>query len=248
MTISQAFPDQTGEMKIRSVRQLHICLLIAGACLVTTACKSQEDDPTGRDLCSIGTSCQQPAPPPLELFVSSEPAQVNEELRRLLNHDFSKGGRVYEFGPEKPKSWMDRRNRKHLPLRLYFVVEREQSSIGSLWVVYDHIEDEVPKTQIIARGLDTSRLRFVTDGIEDNEYRQLGLYRIAAVDKQTGIGPTFVSGYPQRPYIRHEYDSEYVRHDWERAITSSCGGGPLTAVSQKWVDERNRRCEASRDR
>lgn len=77
---------------------------------------------------------------------------------------------------------------------------------------------------------------------EENKGLAFSAYRIAVVDRTTGIGPTFLSRDGQQPYVRHEFNSDYVRSDWEGMITSSCGGGPLTAVPRAWIVERERLC------
>lgn len=157
-----------------------------------------------------------------------------------FKRDFPDGGLIYDIGPEKQAEWTDRNGQRHNPLRLYFVKTTELGRVGSIWIVFDHLEKEDARTQIITHTFDKSRMEIVTDGHEGAS--PLMLYRIALIDRNTRIGPTFVSGYPQRPYVKYEYDSHYVRSDWERAVTSSCGGGPLTAVPKSWTEERNRNC------
>lgn len=170
----------------------------------------------------------------------------DERLILLLRRDLPQGNFIFELGPEKQEVWIDSKHQKHLPLRFYFVSQRKTCETGSLWVVFDHLESEPPKTQVLMNDVNRARSDILTNG---HEYRHpFNPYKIAVIDKNTQIGPTFFAGYPHHLYVRYEFDSRFAREEWERSATSSCGGGPLSAVPQQWIDERTRDCKILDDR
>jgi hypothetical protein len=204
-----------------------------------SACSSEDKRHEPPKLCQVTTFCDVSAPPPEELQISHKVTGASADLRSASLKDFGELRSLSQVGPSG-NGWTDRKGQKHRSLRIFFVHNSPKAAIGSIWVVFDHIVGERPKTQILVRGVDRGEISVVIDGRRDDEPFQP--YRIAVIDRATRVGPTFVSGYGQQPYVRNEYDSVYVRSDWERLVTSSCGGGPLTDVPRTWVIERNRLC------
>lgn len=212
----------------------------------TSGCDLPEET-KGRNLCEIGTLCAEPAPEPIKLQIGSETAQLSSEINDLLIKDIETAGNVFPLEPAQ-QGWVDQNGDRHFPLRMYFVEERNKDRAGSLWVVFDHKLGERPKSQVLSGNLDRHQIDVVTDGPHGSN---LSLYRIAIVDRETRIGPTFVvehNGRADRRYVSHEYNSDHVRQNWEAAVTSSCGGGPLTAIPPEWENERKRDCKALQGR
>jgi hypothetical protein len=215
--------------------------LIFCFCSMLAACGSDTTAPNGEHrLCRPSMLCAVPAPPPEELRIMRRPEQPDGQLRSRLLRDFGELRTVFRVGRGSEGSWTDRSGAQHRGIRLYFVATPGAPEIGSLWVAFDHLTGETPKTQILASGLHRQNISVIVDGRDRKS--AFVPYRIAVVDRTNRTGPTFVSGYGQQPYARHEFTSDYVRRDWEQTVTSSCGSGPLTAVPRAWENERNRIC------
>lgn len=220
-----------------------LCGFAAAQLVYLTGCSSEEhSSEMHRNLCEIGTWCDVSAPPPITLKIEPKPFQPARMLRKVVKREFGDDAVIFDLGPDRQSGWTDKAGQRHISLRIYFVTNRESNVMGSLWVVFDHLQTEHPKTQTLTRSFDRRTMDIVTDGRTYSSNAPLMLYRIALVDRLTRTGPTYVSGYPQLSYIKHEYDSTYVRSDWESAVRSSCGGGPLTAVPASWTAERARDC------
>jgi hypothetical protein len=215
----------------------------AALLIYLTGCRSEEhSSEKHRNLCEIGMWCDVPAPSPITLKIASTAFQPGIMLKGYLKRDFGNGAIIFDLGPDRQSAWTDKTGQRHSPLRVYFVTGQKDDEMGSVWILFDHLQAERPKTQTLTRSFNRHTMDIVTDGRSYSSNAPLMLYRIALVDRLTRIGPTFVSGYPQLPYIKHEYNSTYARSDWESAVRSSCGGGPLTAVPASWTDERARDC------
>lgn len=194
-------------------------------------------------LCQATTLCAVPTPPPENLQIADRAEMPDHPIRSRLADDFGEARTLFRIGPDGENRWTDRNGVRHRGLRLYFAVKPATPDVGSIWVVFDHVAGDAPNTQILARDSDRRKIRIVIDGRDEwNKGLAFSAYRIAVVDSTTGIGPTFVSADGQQPYVQHEFNSNYVRNDWERMVTSSCGGGPLTAVPRAWIVERERLC------
>lgn len=218
--------------------------IFAGLCVLLAACGP--DKPVSDDrpkLCQTTTFCAVPAPPPENLQIAERAEEPGRPIRSQLAADFGEARILFRVGPKGENEWTDRKGVRHRGLRLYFATRPARPDVGSIWVVFDHATVDAPETQILVRDLDRRKIRVIVDGrTEGNRGLAFVAYRIAVVDSTTGIGPTFLSRDGQQPYIRYEYNSDYVRKDWEQMITSSCGGGPLTATPRAWTLERERLC------
>ena len=193
-------------------------------------------------LCRIGTFCDVPQPPPITYAIPAAAAAADGAIKSYLRNDLPEADDVTRVGPSTDAGWTDRFGKRHRPIRIYFVPERQRPTHGSIWVIYDHVMGDTPHRQVLIRDIDRTRTDVRVDGkTGDTAFVP---YRIAIIDRTTEIGPTFVSGYPQKPYERQEYDSPRTRAEWESSVTSSCGGGPLSAVPAPWIEERNRECAA----
>jgi hypothetical protein len=195
-------------------------------------------------LCTIGTLCDVPQPPPITYEIPAEAVAADGALKSYLRQDLPGADDVTRVGPSTDAGWTDRFGKRHQPIRIYFVPERQRPIHGSIWVIYDHVMGATPRRQVLMRDVDRTKNNIRVDG-KDGDTTFVP-YRIAIIDRTTEIGPTFVSSYPQKPYERQEYDSLRARAEWESSVTSSCGGGPLSAVPASWVEERNGECAALR--
>lgn len=218
--------------------------ILAGLYVLLAACGQDTPASDNRPkLCRTTTFCAVPAPPPENLPIADRSEEPDRRIRFRLASDFGEARALFRIGPTGENGWTDRNGERHRGLKLYFVAKPATPDIGSIWVVFDHIAGDAPKTQILVRDLDRRNIRVVVDGREEaNKGLAFSAYRIAVVDRTSGIGPTFVSGDGRQPYARHEFTSNYVRRDWESAVTSTCGGGPLTEVPPAWIADRRHRC------
>lgn len=204
----------------------------------------REEVPPGRDQ-SLPTLCYVPFPESVELSMAAEPLRSDARLDRLLERDLPGHGQVFEFMPETQKQGIDQKRGRYAPRRIFFVARKGDPTIGSLWMMFGHLKGKAPATEVIASGLDRTKQSFVTDGKADSRQIPFDLYRIAIVDRNTRVGPTYVSHYSKDHFVRYEHDSDYVKNEWQEG---ECRGRPLTAIPREWEEERDRRLAKGREK
>ena len=184
----------------------------------------------------LPTTCYVLYPSPVELLMATEPVDLDSRLEKLLQRDLPGRGQLFEFSSATQRQPVDLKKGRFLPRRLFFVTAKGHPKAGSLWMIFGHFEGTPASSTVIATGVDPTVVRFMTDSPQDARQKQLELYRIAIVDRETRSGPTFVSTNEGRRFVRYEHDSDYVRDEWEKG---ECLGRPLTAIPADW--ERRRR-------
>jgi hypothetical protein len=214
--------------------------MIASAAFALAGCsdsKSINDERPG--LCKVDRFCAVSAPRPEILEISESKTAIHPEILPLMVEDFGAMRPLFKVGRDMD-GWTDKSGTKHEARQLFFVADANQSAKGSLWVVFDHIAGKASASQVLDHNLERSMILIVVDGRRSGK-RVMPL-RIAVLDRKTRIGPTFAATTEQGIYSRHEWNSDYVRRDWEDMVTSSCGGGPLTQVPRAWEIDRDRLC------
>jgi hypothetical protein len=221
------------------------CLPIVAFLLVS--CNSDDRALTARDSdCPTIKICYSDisSPSPVSLDVMPTPIRRGAELESYLSYDFSGDMVIYNVGPQKEIGRNEHMGGKRVPRQLYYVSKHSKSKIGSIWVVFDHLNGERAGTQVLDNAFDRSTMAIKTQG--DRYSNVLNLDEIALVDRATQVGPTFVSNDPQGRYIRHDYGSNYARRMFDS--TSSCRQ-ELVPAPKAWVDEataRRRICDKRR--
>jgi hypothetical protein len=215
--------------------------LLAAASAMVIGCSEDNQNPsTRKNLCEIGTYCDEAAPPPIVLEISERPARLSSRLRTAFALAFPHGGEIYQVGPEGDEGWTDKNGVVHFYRRMFFVKESDVSKAGSIWIVFEHIADSEPEWQILSDDFDPQLSVIKTH--DQSEGRMPSLFEVSLINRASEIGPIFqIDGY-NGSHIRHEAHSDYVRKKWEHHVTSSCGGGLLTCVPQEWEQERLRDC------
>jgi len=213
--------------------------MIASAAFLASCSDSKNVNDERPGLCNVDRFCAVAAPRPETLEISDSEITIHTDILPLMIADFGAALPLSKVGRDM-ESWTDKSGRRHEARQLFFVANARESAKGSLWVVFDHIAGEKPTSQILERNLDRSMVVIVVDGRRSGK-RFMPL-RIAILDRKTRVGPTWAALIEQGTYSRHEWDSDYVRRDWEDMVTSSCGGGPLTEVPHEWEIERDRDC------
>ena len=193
--------------------------------LVLTGCNSESQQERSK-LCTIGTLCDVPLPPPIELAIEREPSSRQEALRRRLNLEGNDV--VFQVSPATEPS-----KSAELMFKLVFVSSQRRPNLGTVWILPKGRKEKEQAAQALIAGVDTLHTTFVTDGS-----------RLAVLDSVTRVGPTFVFDYRSYTYVRQEYSSQDMRKDWERAVRSSCGGGPLAVIPTAWKEEYVRLCRS----
>lgn len=217
-------------------RKTLIFLAVAALGVGIGACGLEKGSPE-RDQ-GLPTLCYVPFPQSVELSMAADSLRSDANLNRLLERDLPGHGQVFEFTPETQKPGVDLKRGRYLPRRIFFVTRKGYPTIGSLWMMFGHFKAKAPATEVIASGVDRSRQSFVTDGKADSRQIPFDLYRIAIVDRNTRVGPTYVSHHSKEHFVRYEHDSDYVKNEWQEG---ECRGRPLTAIPREWEEERDRR-------
>jgi hypothetical protein len=214
--------------------------MIASAAFAVASCSDSSNISDERPrLCKVDRFCAVIAPRPEFLEISKSKAAIHAKILPLMVEDFGTARPLFKVGRDMG-GWTDKLGRRHEARQLFFVANAGQSAKGSLWVVFDHIACEKPTSQVLERNLDRNMSLIVVDGRSSG--KSFMPLRIAVLGQETRVGPTFVATNEQGTYSRHEWNSDYVRRDWEAMVTSSCGGGPLTHVPRAWEIDRDRRC------
>lgn len=220
-----------------------IFLALAALGFWTGACAQKEETSQCEEM--LPTLCDVPFPESAELSIAAKPLQPDASLGRLMERDFPGHGQAFEFTPETQKQGIELKRGRYLPRRMFFVAQKGNPTIGSLWIVFDHFEGKAPATEVVARRLDRTRMSFVTDGRANSRQIPFELYRIGILDRETRVGPTYVSQYSKVHFSRHEPDSDYVKDEWQ---VGKCRGRPLTAIPREWEEERDRRLAKCRNK
>ncbi len=214
---------------------------LAAVSAMLIGCREDNQNPSARrNLCEIGTLCDQAAPPPITLTISERPARLTSRLRTAFARAFPNGGQIYQVGVEGVERWTDKNGVVHFHRRIFFVKKSDLSKTGAIWIVFEHIADSEPEWQILTDNFDP-HLNVIRTHAQ-TEGRLPDLFEVSLINRASEIGPIFqIDGY-NGSYIRHEARSDYVRRQWESLVTSSCGGGLLTRVPEEWEQERLRDC------
>lgn len=220
---------------------------ILGLAVILAGCQKKQDRNPLPDFCYLGELCNVGPPPAFELSIANAPVSGSKGTSELRKRGIDRNGLLYQVVPKDPwRGWFDDRVDKGLsPALLFYVTTDAASDVGELWIEFAHGPGEHPEAQLALSGMSRQRHQIMVDG-ETNLLDDLP--RFAVVERQKphsqwkGSGPTFVWFPPDRRYVRFEYDSPYVRKEWENGIRSSCVAGPLTEVPRRWYEERERLC------
>ena len=182
----------------------------------------QEDKPTWCDT-TPAVLCDVPLPKPVDLQISDDPIEFASQVTDhspLAEIPRDRIRKIVAFTPFPNFSTQT----------LLFVEDEREHEFGELWVQPRGGRDDLPLVKLMTR-INKAEVVFVADSRG----------RIAVLDAQDRTGPTFVPD-GNGAYRREDYASDAMRQNWMASMRSSCGGGPLSAIPEEWIDEFERVC------